>query len=82
MRTSLSLLAAAGLLAISGAALAFNCPSEIRAINAKLAGNPAISKETADKVVKLRDQAETAHASDKHSDAMRAISEAKKLLGM
>lgn len=82
MRNSLSRLAAAALMAAASTAFAFNCPNDLRAIDAKLASNPPISKETADKVAKLRAQAEAAHASDKHSDAMRAIGEAKKLLGM
>ena len=82
MAKHLTLFAAAGVVAFPLAAFAFNCPNEIRAIDAKLATKPVISKETADKVAKLRAKAETAHASDKHSDAMQAISEAKKLLGI
>ena len=81
MRKIVSLLAAAGLLA-AGAAYAGNCPNEMKAIDAKLATKPALSKDNMDKVSKLRTQGEADHKAGKHADSMKALSEAKKLLGI
>ncbi|TFZ03298.1 hypothetical protein [Ramlibacter rhizophilus] len=69
-------------LAFSGAALANSCPSEMKAIDAKLATKPALSKENADKVAALRAQGEAHHKAGKHAESMAALGQAKKLLGM
>jgi hypothetical protein len=69
-------------LAFSGAALAHNCPNEMKAIDAKLATKPALSKENADKVAKLRADGEAHHKAGKHAESMAALGEAKKLLGI
>ncbi len=85
MRKSLSAKSVAVLFAASlsaGAALAHNCPNEMKAIDAKLATKPALSKDVADKVAKLRAEGETAHKAGKHDDSMKALGEAKKLLGI
>ncbi len=85
MRKSVFVRSAAVLVAASlsaGAALAHSCPKEMKAIDDKLATKPAMSKEVADKVAKLRADGETAHKAGKHDDSMKALGEAKKLLGM
>jgi hypothetical protein len=69
-------------LAIAGAAWAHNCPNEMKAIDAKLATKPQLSKENADKVAKLRADGETHHKAGRHSESMAALGEAKKLLGI
>ena len=69
-------------LAFAGAALAHNCPAEMKAIDAKLATKPTITKETSDKVAKLRSEGETMHKAGKHAESMKALGEAKKLLGI
>lgn len=69
-------------LAFAGTAWAHNCPNEMKAIDAKLATKPQLSKETADKVAKLRAEGEAAHKAGKHDDSMKALGEAKKLLGI
>ena len=79
MRKSLALLAA---LAFAGAAWAHNCPAEMKAIDAKLSAKPALSKDAADKVAKLRAEGESLHKQGKHGDSMKALGEAKKLLGI
>lgn len=66
----------------AGAALAHGCPGEMRAIDAKLSTKPALSKEVSDKVTKLRADGEAAHKAGKHDDSMKALAEAKKLLGV
>jgi len=75
------LILAAGL-AIAGSAWAHNCPAEMKAIDAKLATKPQLSKETADKVTKLRADGEAHHKAGKHAESMSALGEAKKLLGI
>jgi hypothetical protein len=76
------LLLAASLALASGLALANNCPVEMKAIDAKLATKPALSEADAAKVKALRADGETAHKAGKHDDSMKALGEAKKLLGI
>lgn len=70
------------LLAFSGAAFAHNCPNEMKAIDAKLATSPKLSEGDAAKVKQLRAEGETAHKAGKHDASMKALGEAKKLLGI
>jgi hypothetical protein len=69
-------------LTLAGAAWAHNCPNEMKAIDAKLATNPTLSKESADKVAKLRASGETHHKAGNHDASMKDLGEAKKLLGI
>jgi hypothetical protein len=69
-------------LSLAGAAWAHNCPNEMKAIDAKLATKPALSKETSDKVAKLRADGEAFHKAGKHDESMAALGQAKKLLGI
>lgn len=73
---------AAALALASGAALAHNCPNEMKAIDAKLATNPMVAASDMDKVKKLRADGEAAHKAGKHDESMKALGEAKKLLGI
>ncbi len=66
----------------SGAALAHNCPNEMKAIDAKLASSPKLAAADMDKVKKLRADGETAHKAGKHDESMKALGEAKKMLGI
>ena len=65
----------------AGGAMAHNCPNEMKAIDAKL---PVVklSNEHAAKVKGLRAEGEAAHKAGKHDESMKALGEAKKLLGM
>ena len=81
MRKLVSLIGGLALLAC-GAAWAHNCPNEMKAIDAKLATKPALSKEDADKVAQLRTQAEADHKAGKHTESMKALGDAKKILGI
>ena len=76
-----ALLLAAGL-ALAGTAWAHNCPNEMKAIDAKLATKPNLSKENADKVAQLRKSGEDHHKAGKHAESMKDLGEAKKILGM
>lgn len=66
----------------ASAAMAHNCPNEMKAIDAKLATSPTLSEGDAAKVKALRAEGETAHKAGKHDDAMKALGDAKKLLGV
>jgi hypothetical protein len=79
MRKTLVLVAG---LALAGAAWAHNCPNEMKAIDAKLGAKPSLSKENADKVAKLRKEGEDMHKAGKHAESMKALGEAKKILGI
>ena len=66
----------------AGAAFAHNCPNEMKAIDAKLATNPKLADADAAKVKQLRADGEAAHKAGKHDESMKALGEAKKILGM
>jgi hypothetical protein len=66
----------------TGAAFAHNCPNEMKVIDAKLAANPNLSEADAAKVKKLRADGEAAHKAGKHDEAMKALGDAKKMLGV
>ena len=68
-------------LAISPLVLAHNCPNEMKAIDAALSSTKVAGAEL-DKVKALRAEGEKAHKEGKHSDSMKALGEAKKLLGI
>ena len=76
-----ALLLIAGL-AMAGAAWAHNCPNEMKAIDAKLATKPALSKDAADQVAKLRGSGEAHHKAGRHDESMKDLAQAKKLLGI
>jgi hypothetical protein len=79
MKRTLILLSLA---AACGTALAHNCPNEMKAIDARLATNPKLADADAAKVKQLRADGEAAHKAGKHDDSMKALGEAKKLLGI
>lgn len=66
----------------AGSALANNCPNEMKAIDAKLATSPKLADADMAKVKKLRADGEAAHKAGKHDDSMKALGEAKKILGI
>jgi hypothetical protein len=79
MRQTLAFIAAA---ALAGSAWAHNCPNEMKAIDAKLGTKPALSKDVSEKVTKLRASGEAHHKAGKHTESMKDLGEAKKLLGI
>jgi hypothetical protein len=64
-----------------GLAFAHNCPNEMKAIDAKL-GSAKLADADMAKVKKLRADGEAAHKAGKHDDSMKALGEAKKMLGI
>ncbi len=76
-------LVVAAFLALSAApAGAFQCPSDVAAIDAALATASGMSAESKAKVMALRDKGEQAHKSGRHQEAVDTLAEAKKLLGI
>ncbi|MGC1175966.1 hypothetical protein [Polaromonas sp.] len=73
---------AAAALAASSLAMAHNCPNEMKAIDAKLSSNPTLSAADMSKVKALRADGEKFHKAGKHDDSMKALGDAKKLLGI
>lgn len=65
----------------AGSALAHNCPNEMKAIDAKMP-SVKLSNDHAAKVKELRAEGEAAHKAGKHDESMKALGEAKKLLGI
>lgn len=70
------------LLVAAPLALAHNCPNEMKAIDAKLNSTSGMSAENMAKVKQLRAEGETYHKEGKHDESMKALGEAKKLLGI
>ena len=66
----------------AGAAMAHNCPNEMKAIDAKLASSPNLGEVDLAKVKALRSEGEAAHKAGKHDESMKALGDAKKLLGI
>jgi hypothetical protein len=66
----------------AASAWAHNCPNEVKAIDAKLATKPNLTKEQMEKVTKLRKDGEEHHKSGKHAESMKELGEAKKILGI
>lgn len=69
------------LLCFASLAFAHGCPGEMRAIDAK---TPTANLAAADmsKVKALREEGEKLHKEGKHTESMKALAEAKKLLGL
>lgn len=82
MRNSRYILAALGLLLASGAALAHYCPADMKAIDAKLATKPALTRSDMSKVQKLRADGEAQHKAGDHDASVKSLGEAKKILGL
>jgi hypothetical protein len=75
-------LVTASALLLCSVAHAHNCPNEMKAIDAKLSTNPGLSMTDMDKVKSLRSQGEKMHKEGKHDESMKALGDAKKLLGL
>ena len=76
------LVLAAGLGLASSMALAFHCPSDMKAIDAALAKNPKLSAAQMDDVKKYRAEGETLHKAGKHQESVDTLAKAMKILGI
>ena len=75
------LIAAVALTLASTAALAHNCPNEMKAIDAALPSAKLDAAQMAE-VKKLRAEGETLHKEKKHTESMAALGKAKAMLGI
>jgi hypothetical protein len=73
-----------GVLLFGASALAFahSCPKEMKAIDAKLQSGHSLNAEQLGKVKSLRADGERLHQEGKHDASMKALGEAKEILGM
>ena len=62
-------------------AFAHNCPNEMKAIDAKMSSVKLSDADMA-KVKSLREDGEKFHKAGKHDESMKALGEAKKILGI
>jgi len=66
---------------LTSTVFAHNCPNEIKAIDAKRASAKLSDTDSA-KVKALRDDGEKFHKAGMHDESMKALGEAKKILGI
>lgn len=67
---------------MAAASYAHNCPNEMKAIDAKLGTSPKLATTDMTKVKALRADGEKFHKEGKHTESMKALGDAKKLLGI
>jgi hypothetical protein len=77
-----SILVAASLVLASGTAFAFQCPKDMKAIDAALAKNPSLSAQQMADVKKYRMEGEALHKAKKHQESVDNLAKAKKILGI
>ena len=81
MKKISTIIVAASFALASGAALAFHCPAEMKAIDAALP-KAKISEAQMAEVRKYRAEGETLHKAGKHQDSIDTLAKAKKILGI
>ncbi len=81
MKLHVTLLAASLAVAAASPAFAFQCPSDVKAIDAALAGaNPG--QEQKAEVQRLRDEGQRLHGEGEHDESMEALARAERMLGV
>jgi len=80
----LSLAAAALVIGVltAGGAMAGQCPTMIKAIDAALASNTQLSQAQKDETMALRDEGEKLHKAGKHAESVATLAKAKAILGI
>ncbi|MDH5749608.1 MAG: hypothetical protein OEY85_09905 [Rhodospirillales bacterium] len=74
---------AAALIAGMGtSAFAASCPKDMKAIDAALAGNPALSATQMSQVKELRAKGEAEHQAKNHKASVEALHKAMEMLGI
>lgn len=66
----------------SGAAIASQCPVDMKKIDAALAENPQLSADQMSKVKELRAKGEELHKAGQHGESVKTLAEAKEILGI
>jgi hypothetical protein len=75
-----NMMVAASLALVSGAALAFHCPADMKKIDAAMAKNPKLSEAQAADVKKHRAEGEALHKAGKHQESVDTLAKAMKIL--
>ena len=73
---------AAVLTILAGPVLAFQCPLDVKKIDAALAANTTLSAADRVMVNELRDKGDTQHKAGQHKDAVETLAKAKDVLGI
>ena len=81
MRHRSMFLAAVALTALSAPALARECPTHVKKIDAALA-TASLGQEQKVEVMRLRDEGQRLHSEGKHEESMEALARAEKMLGI
>ena len=81
MRLRTTFLAAVALTALSAPALARECPTHVKKIDAALA-TASLGQEQKAEVMRLRDEGQRLHGEGKHEESMEALGRAEKMLGI
>ena len=68
------------LLFVSGTALAFHCPKDMKAIDDALAKHPKLSEAQMKEVKAHRAKGEELHKAGKHQESIDELNKAKKIL--
>ena len=76
-----SIVVALALTLASGAAFAFSCPKEMKAIDAALP-TAKITDAQKTEVAKYRSEGEALHKAGKHQESLDTLGKAKKILGI
>jgi len=80
MKLHIMLLAASLVVAVSAPALANQCPSDIKKIDAALASSN-LNQEQKAEVMRLRDEGQRLHEQGNHQQSMDTLARAKQMLG-
>jgi hypothetical protein len=75
-----NMMVAASLALVSGAALAFHCPADMKKIDAAMAKNPKLSAAQTADVKKYRAEGEALHKAGKHQESVDTLAKAMKIL--
>ena len=73
---------ATALLFVSGTALAFHCPKDMKAIDEALAKNPKLTEAQMKDVKAQRAKGEELHKAGKHQESVDELGKAMKTLGI
>jgi hypothetical protein len=74
--------AAVALAVVSGTALAFHCPADMKKIDAALAKHPKLSEAELAEVKQLRAEGEAYHKQGKHQESVDTLAKAMKILNI
>ena len=74
-------LAAVALTALSAPALARECPTHVKKIDAALA-TASLGQEQKAEVQRLRDEGQRLHSEGRHQEAMETLAQAEELVGV